>query len=157
MRQKPVYYTCKDQNCDPSEHPVTHGHIRDKQAFALGPPLYRIPAVDRQAMDIVRYCKYTLHDCEARSCSKSRYTTRSRIGIATPRSTLSHQRQRASALGLVLYHIPALLVQAGFTTVMIILGVSYNSHGSSVNRRHVTQERSARDGSFVTDVAESMR
>ena len=91
MRQKPVYYTIKDRNRDPSEHPVTH------------------------------------------------------------------QRQRASALGLVLYHIPALLVQAGFTTVMIILDVSYKSHGSSVNRRHVTQERSARDGSFVTDVAESMR
>ena len=66
------------------------GHIRDKQAFALGPPLYRIPAVDRQAMDIVRNFKYVLYDGEAHSYSKSRYTTRSRIGIATPRSTLSH-------------------------------------------------------------------
>ena len=61
------------------------GHIRDKQAFALGPPLYRIPAVYRQATDIVRYFKYAGYDCEARSCGKSRCTTQSRIGTATPR------------------------------------------------------------------------
>ena len=65
------------------------GHIRDKQAFALGPPLYRIPVVHRQATDSARYFKYACYDCEARSCGKSRCTARARIRTATPRSTLS--------------------------------------------------------------------
>ena len=158
MRQKPVYYTCKDQNCDPSEHPVTHGHIRDKQAFALGPLLYRIPAVHRQAMAIVRYFKYAGYDCEARSCGKSRCTTRSRIRIATPRSTTVSltPRQRASALGLALYHSQALLIQAGCTTVTSVLEIPCTIRGLSVNNRNAIQGRSEREGLFVTDVAESM-
>ena len=63
-----------------------------------------------------------------------------------------HQRQRASALGLVLHHIPALLVQAGFTTVKIVLDTPYIIHVLLSGRRRAMQERSEGERLFVTDV-----
>ena len=63
-----------------------------------------------------------------------------------------HQHQRASALGLVLYHKPALLVQAGFTTVKSMLDTPYIIHVLFSGSRRAIRERSERERLFVTDV-----
>jgi hypothetical protein len=128
-------------------------HIRDKQVFALRPFSYRTPAVDGLDMGNVGYMDHVLNDSEASLCSKDPYTTRARIGSATPRSTLSHhQRQRASALGLVLYCMPALLVQDGFATVESVRDTPYIIHVLFCGGRRAIRERSERERLSVTDV-----
>jgi hypothetical protein len=63
-----------------------------------------------------------------------------------------HQRQRVSALGLVLYCMPALLVLDGFSTVESVLETPYVIHVLFCGSRRAIQERSERERLFVTDV-----
>ena len=101
----------------------------------------------------VGYMGHALNDSEASLCSKNRYTIRARIGSATPRSILSHhQRQRASALGLALYCMPALLVQDGFPTVESVLDTPHIIHVLFCGGRRAIRERSERERLSVTDV-----
>ena len=85
------------------------------------------------------------------------YTIKDRNRDPSEHHGVTHPRQRASALGLALYHSQALLVQAGCTTVKSLLGMPYTIRGLSVNNRNAIQERSEREGLFVTDVAVSDR
>jgi len=62
------------------------------------------------------------------------------------------QRQRVSALGLALYHIPALLVQAGFTPVNSVINTPYIIHVLFSGMRRAIRERSESERLFVTDV-----